>query len=679
MELNKFEQKLQDLGVETIGTPPPNLREEFPEGSMLVDVRYRRQPSETFEVIYLNPETNRLDVKYIPAIVDIWFTRSDYRYTMKNFCVEPYFKNKLRSQHEADEAYQIPQILLERSYRVYCKYSQIPKMIYEQAGAARLYSEDGSSLLRSTYAEYYEDYMASQNVKYSEFRSRMCQNPWSFKADFQPDVYFRIRWLHEFGEDCDVSKVTCGFIDIEIDVLDYQPDLGNPLDVRQPITLVTSIYPTDKIVYVEILEPRPPHKIDKAFHHLLPKQREEYDWIKNHQREFIDIVLGAPAPPNCPITYAEDRDNLVYLEGFEVVLEFFETSPTITFEQAEINLINAVYKHQNYHRPMFTFAWNAPFDFNYLPNRAQWLGYDPIDLIVPDEFESKEYTFHKDTTDNAFKMKNNTDHFTASTFTYYLCQERLYAGIRKSQKEEPSYKLDKIAYKIAKIHKLSNQNPGTFREFYYLAFIIFVLYNIRDVVAQVAIETKVKDAQTLYSRSYTFATSYPKCFKETHIVRDSKDDLYEEFGYVMSNKAVVDKTIDGAFQGAFVADPYKNKPTGLILSGRPMNSIIIGAADLDAAAMYPHHKITYNQDKMTLIYKSKMDNDLFRHGIHENKSYNQKYTWIDSKGRTHESDLTGPLFNSFKNKNYLSLSHNWFGLPLVSDLIQKIHKKIEIA
>ena len=66
--MNKFEQYLVDHNVESIGKPPPDLRKEFPEGSMLFDVRYREFPAEAFEVVYLNPETKRLDVKYLPPI-----------------------------------------------------------------------------------------------------------------------------------------------------------------------------------------------------------------------------------------------------------------------------------------------------------------------------------------------------------------------------------------------------------------------------------------------------------------------------------------------------------------------------------------------------------------------------------------------------------------------------------
>lgn len=676
--MNKFEQYLVDNNVETIGTKPVDLRKEFPEGSILFDVRYRKHPSEAFEVVYLDPETKRLEVKYIPAIVDIWFTRKDYRYVLEGFCVDQYFRDKMREQHKPDDAYQMPQIELKKAYRVFCKYSQIPKLIYEHAGDAKMYSEDGSMLIDETYKEYYEKNVDKMHLSF--VRARMCQNPWSFKADFQPDSYFRIRWLHEFGDHCDVSKVSCGFIDIEIDIIDRQVDLSNPNDNSQPVSVVTSIYKHDKKVYVDILQPRPKHMIDPQFHELLERQQKEYDWVKSHQEEFIRMIYGEPSTPDCPVDIDADKENLKYLkdDGYSVELLFWEMSEKCSFERAEALLINSVYEHANKHRPMFVFAWNAPFDFNYLPNRAQWIGFDKLNIVVPPQFQSREYYFKKDRGEKNFQMKNNKDWFFSSTYSQYLCQERLYAGIRKSLSEEPSYRLTAIGEKVAGIRKLTDSKSGKFSEFLYTDFIKFLLYNIRDVVIQLAIETKVNDAQTLYSRAYMFATGYAKCFQETHIVRNSKDQLFEEFGFVMSNKAVVDRSVDGAFQGAYVADPALNNPTGLVSSGHAFNCIIYGASDLDAAAMYPNQKMAYNKDKLSLLYKCKIDIDVFRNGICYNKSYNQKYTWKDKDGDTHPTDMCGPLFNSFKNHNYMSMCSNWLGLPLITDLVKSVRKDLII-
>ena len=144
----------------------------------------------------------------------------------------------------------------------------------------------------------------------------------------------------------------------------------------------------------------------------------------------------------------------------------------------------------------------------------------------------------------------------------------------------------------------------------------------------------------------------------------------------MSNKAVVDKTIDGAFEGAFVAEPKLNKPTGLVLSGRPMNNIIYGASDLDASAMYPSHKMGYNLDKMSMLYKCRINNDAFRNGMCKNKSYNQQYIWHDSKNRPHEKDISGPIMNAFKNNNIMSLMENYFNVPDLTNMLISMKRQL---
>ena len=76
------------------GHAPRDLN--YPEGSMLFDVRYSRKP-ETFEVIYWNPLTKQLELKYEEPIIDIWFLKEEYR------------TNK----------YQISQAEMEKCYTVY--------------------------------------------------------------------------------------------------------------------------------------------------------------------------------------------------------------------------------------------------------------------------------------------------------------------------------------------------------------------------------------------------------------------------------------------------------------------------------------------------------------------------------------------------------------------------------
>ena len=542
-------------------------RLNYPEGSMLIDVRYYRKP-ECFEVIYLSPYTNQLEVKYEKPDVEIWFLNDDER------------TNK----------YQIPQVEIDRCHPVTCKYSQIPEII----------ANHGSEEYKQFFAENKDVMHRSELTKY------MNQCPWVFKSDFTPDVYFRLNWLKQFGESIDVSKVTYGFLDIEVDVIDKTIDPKDITDVSQPVNAISVILPHKKICAVLILGPRPKHRLHPKFHNLLSKQEEEYNWLINHKEEFKRMIVE------------EDEDNKKYLDGFDIRIHTFDFYD-------EIKMIKTAFDYINKYRPMFMLSWNAPFDDNYLMNRISYLGYDPKEFFIPSDFKTDMLRFNKDESKN-FSLKTSRDWFFSSTYTTYICQMRLFAAIRKSQAERRSYSLSSVGKDMAGIDKLTQTKSGSFRQFAYTDFLKFILYNVRDVVVQYAIELACNDTQALVGRSYMYATQFSKCFQETHIVRNMRELMFEEEGFVQSNRLIVEPDIDTAFKGAFVAPTIHNAPTGLVLNGKKINNIMYGVLDADAASYYPSTKMGQNQDPMALLYKCIIDNRVFVDKC-VNRSFNQEYYW----------------------------------------------------
>ena len=210
---------------------------------------------------------------------------------------------------------------------------------------------------------------------------------------------------------------------------------------------------------------------------------------------------------------------------------------------------------------------------------------------------------------------------------------------------------------VAIIRKLEDAKKGVFRQFAYVDYIKFILYNIRDVVVQLAIEFNVNDCKTLMSRSYTFATQFPKCFKETHIVRNCREYYYEKAGFIQSCRLIDDSGCDTAFKGAYVAPPEKNAYTGEILNGKPVNNIIYAALDADAKAYYPSTKCGMNMNGMTLLYKCRINVESFIQNICYNRSFNQESYWYDNPHppRQHEEDFSGPILNTYKNKKNIFL------------------------
>lgn len=598
----------------------------YPEGSQLVDVRYYTQPSECYEVILHNPLTNKLEVYYEEPIIDIWFLKKENRHLYVD---------------QRNKPYQVSQVLMEDCYVVSCKPSQISKVIAENM------KED--EWCKDYYDYYYENKDEMNNL---QMKRHMCECPWVFKADFTEDVYYRLKWIQKYGNNADLSNVTFALLDIECDVLDKSIDMRNIYDVTQPVNAVTLILPHEKICAVLILGPRPKYKLHSKFHDLLEKQEKEFSWLFNHQEEFKRMIKE------------DDADNKVYISDYDVRLHIFD------FDQ-EINLIKTIFDYINKYRPWFCLSWNAKFDHTYLQNRIQYLGYDPKDIIIPKEFKTKKLYYHEDRNPEA-DFASSKDWWFTSTYTQYLCQQRLYAAIRKSQQKPRSLKLNYIGKIIAGIEKLTETKSGSFREFAYTDFLKFILYNVRDVVVQLAIELKCNDCYSLYSRSFMYATQYSKCFQETHIVRNDREYFYEGKGYVQSCRLITDPNADSHYKGAFVAPTEKNAPTGNILNGKKINNVIYGALDADASSYYPSTKMGMNQDPMTLLYKCIVDNSVFINGTCSNKTFNQNYVWYDSASppKPHPEDMTGPIINSYKNGNILSVMNGWFSAPSISEVFK---------
>ena len=596
---------------------------EFPEGTVLHNVSYYEKP-ECLEVVYKDPIIKRLEVSYRKPVIDIWITKPEFR----------------------SYKYQIPQEKMENCYSIKCKPSQVAKIIAEEIGGEWLkkYEEN-------------KDTMNSYDLK-----AMMCECPWVFKADFLPDVYFRLEWLKERGVDTDLNAVTFGLVDIETDVIERSLDIKNITEAPVPINAVTIILPEQKICAVLMLGPRPENRLHPKFHSLLKKQEVEYTWVYNHQEEFKKMIVE------------DDKDNKHYIADYDIRLHFFD------FDK-EIHLIKTVFDYINKYRPWFVMSWNAKFDHPYLMNRIKWLGYDPYDIIIPERFQTRQL-YYKPDMSKRYAIKTSTDWFYTSTYSVYICQMRLYAQIRKSQKEQRSMSLTAIGNKVAKIRKLTETKSGTFRQFAYTDYIKFILYNVRDVVVQLAIESNVNDCKTLVSRSYMFATQYSKCFKEIHIVRNYREfDFETNSGFIQACRLIDDSGCDTAFKGAYVAPPEKNAPTGYLLYGKKINCIIYGALDADAKAYYPSTKRGMNLNGMSLLYKCRIPVETFIKGVSVNRSFNQEYYWYDNHKppRQHEEDMSGPIINSYKNKNTASVMYNWLNLPSETEYFSMIDELLPVT
>ena len=615
----------------------------YPEGSQLVDVRYYQKP-ECFEVIYWSPVTHQLEVNYEHAWIDIWFIKKELR----------------------DYKFQRAWAKIEDCYKVRCKPSQIAGLIAAEAGEA-IYYDEYKVCQKITYKEIYDQ---SEDQKSRALRKLMCQNPYVFKADLLPDVYYRLEWRKTHDEEFDIGCVTNVFLDIEVDVLDRPVKLDDYTTAPQPINVVTLIFQEQKLCVVFMLGPRPknPNILNEQFWDLRDKQAEDYEWIKSHQQEFIREIKE------------DDKDNKQWIGDYDVKLHFFDFA-------YELDMIATIFAYINKYRPMFSLSWNAPFDVNYLINRIKWLGGNPESIVIPKELQTHQIYFFDEKKNNMMHKKDgkskqkydistSKDFYFISSFTTYMCQMRLYAQIRKGQSALPSYSLNYVGEEVAGIVKLTDPDNSQFRERAYRNYRQFVQYNVRDVVVQLAIESIANDTSAFVSLSYDFVTQFSKCSQETHICRGAREFDFEAQGVIQACARVIDPRIDTKYEGAYVAPTEHNLPTGQVLNGKMINNIIYASLDADAKAYYPSTKMGLNLDAMTVEFKLVVNNDEFRSGRCINKSLNQKYKWKDNNGDWHEKDLAGPIFNSFKNGNTYGLTYNWFNLPSVTEYFRKLDAEI---
>ena len=117
-----------------------------------------------------------------------------------------------------------------------------------------------------------------------------------------------------------------------------------------------------------------------------------------------------------------------------------------------------------------------------------------------------------------------------------------------------------------------------------LHYILFVLYNIGDVLTQAMIERKVKDIDNLYVISTTNNIGYTDALKQTVTFRGLMYGYLKKHGMVLGHNANFNNTQNGkydengdlverdededdSFEGAINGDPLLNLANGLTLYG----------------------------------------------------------------------------------------------------------------
>lgn len=554
--------------------------------------------------------------------------------------------------------YNKPEERIELMDKIKSPISKIRYKIAEEMG------EEGKSIIKRSYEN--KDFKMLNRL----YAWRYC-----YGCDFQAEFYFMRDWYqnHQLPN----PKLSVAFLDIECDLIDYTLDLDDiPNTAYSPVNLITVILEDTKEAWTFILRPYEPSKMGLSE----IEYNERYKLYENQMKQHNELM--------------NDIDSFIkdLHDSFDGTYGYLNYH--LREYEKEINLIADVFALINKRKPNFCLSWNMRFDIQYLYYRIRALGYDPASIMCHKDFDQKRCYFKVDK--STYQLEKQYDYFYCSSYTQYICQMRLYASIRKSQHKLKSVKLNAIGDRELKDKKVDYADVGNLTKFSYLKWLMYIKYNIKDVLLQLGIERKTHDVSTYYMKSHANWTPYNKIFKETHLLRNVREQYFEKDGWVQGNNLnIIDNDInddsnafygknvyssdededESSFKGAINADPVWNDRIGMRILGMRSNNVFENPMDYDMGAFYPSIKIASNMDPITLLYKASFDNDEFISGEMSNRSLNNKYVEKDKNGNIRKLDFTGEAVNTYVSKNLLTFGFNYLGLLNITDMMKIVMKE----
>ena len=403
--------------------------------------------------------------------------------------------------------------------------------------------------------------------------------------------------------------------------------------------------------------------------------------------------------------YYRAKDNMEQISKFEKNIDKFVKKCHDEFDESygkfdylfygyddELTMIKDYFTIKNSSSCDVIMYWNMKFDFNFLYDRIIALGGDPIDIICDPAFKYKDAYYKHDRKN--FQIINKRDFVTTSTFHQYIDQMLLYAQTRKGIVTLRSSKLNVIAKSEIKDSKLDYSEENNIRDFPYINYEKYILYNIKDVLLQIGIERKTGDIQSLYANSYLTCTPYDSVFSRTKLLTNNEYHEYLEMGLIPCNNNNIhygadkeDKT-EMTFDGALVGDTklLDGSLSGELILGKRSNKIFSSVIDFDYRAMYPYAKITHNIGPSCLIAKLLVNETVSDLAKLVNKALAERNNKNDDTDETRdefeyieddavEIDDQGSAFlDDYQTGDILSMCSRWFNLPTVDDMVEIINK-----
>lgn len=493
--------------------------------------------------------------------------------------------------------------------------------------------------------------------------------PYVYGADYDIRAWYRYKWLEYYNNER-VKEITKGYMDIEVDIMEAN---GFPNPHVNPIDLVTFIDHQTKNSYTFALIGTT-YKDKMDFDHLT-KEAKEREIKKQKMYENREKQQSYYA------THIEEVVKAAH-EMFDESYPGFEYN--FYFYRDERKMLCHLFQLINQLKLDFVEIWNIGFDIPYIINRLTALGLEPAEVMAHKDFPVKECWFKKDTIN--FQIKNKSDYFHLSSYTIFTDQMRNYAAIRKGGSELRSNKLTYIAKKEIGDEKLNYSEVGNIKTLSYNDYLLYILYNIKDVLLQYGIESVSDDLETYYITSYNNLTPYENEFKQTVKLRNKQYQSYakqflvpgENINAFMANYTESredddydeeETKKDTGFEGALVGDPRLINPFGMKLYGKPTNNIFRYTIDFDMSRFYPSCIAAMNISPSCLIFKMIVQASEYKnrggkipyHGITD-------VQLLEDNDDSFDGDIAKEVMDNFQTGNYLSFGEKWLNLPSVNEI-----------
>lgn len=398
----------------------------------------------------------------------------------------------------------------------------------------------------------YEKYLRERKT-YSEKR-QLFKWPYCFGADIPIETYYRVIWEEELDND---MKKELDVLSLDIEVNQRHWDGPIPRKGECPIDMLSVCDTKSRTVY--------------TFYLKMKDNPQIIPFIENRQEELQKKL--------------HERFDEAF-PGFTYLQYAFE-------EEDENKLIEQTFRLIHSLKRDIGFVWNMDFDIPYIINRCKVIGLNPANVICHSDFPTSTLNYHED--ENNFDWDKKRNYFDCSSYTHWLDQPAVYAGLRRSQSALRKVSLNAIATKeeVGEGKIKFAETGGNFIMFSYNDFMLYDIYNVNDTLLQHGINEKCNDAFNLYNSCLHSYCNYKDGMKQTVSLRSF---FYREFlkdGLILGHNVNFDNVTQGgddddelekskeSFEGAINGDPELNGHNGIILFGKHSKYLFGDSIDFD--------------------------------------------------------------------------------------------------